>query len=78
MLSASLNKAFPSFLFYRDGPIEIKNKHIAEMDEDVLYHIALGTKSHDLKDMFSDIKVIFKSTLSWIYRTSGSKPYWRY
>ncbi|XP_041372109.1 uridine phosphorylase 2-like [Gigantopelta aegis] len=42
----------------QDGPIEIKNRHIAEMDEDVLYHIALGTRSHDLKDMFRDIKFV--------------------
>lgn len=28
------------------------------MDEDVLYHIALGDKSHDLKEMFADVKFV--------------------
>ena len=27
------------------------------MEEDVLYHLALGNKSHDLPEMFKDIKV---------------------
>ena len=38
-------------------PLKLPNPHIEKMDEDVLYHLALGTKSHDLKAMFGDIKV---------------------
>lgn len=30
------------------------------MDQDILYHLALGSGSHDLQEMFGDIKV-------WIY-----------
>jgi len=29
------------------------------MEEDVLYHLALSNKSHDLKEMFGDVKVSF-------------------
>lgn len=27
------------------------------MDEDVLYHLDLGTKTHNLPEMFGDVKV---------------------
>lgn len=27
------------------------------MDQDILYHIALGSESHDLVEMFGDVKV---------------------
>lgn len=27
------------------------------MDEDILYHLALGSRSHDLQQMFGDVKV---------------------
>ena len=27
------------------------------MDEDVLYHLNLGTKTHNLPEMFGDVKV---------------------
>lgn len=27
------------------------------MDQDILYHIALGSGSHDLVEMFGDVKV---------------------
>lgn len=27
------------------------------MDEDILYHLALGSRSHDLQAMFGDVKV---------------------
>ncbi len=33
------------------------NPNISKMDEDILYHIALGNKSHDLQKMFKDIQV---------------------
>lgn len=27
------------------------------MDEDILYHLDLGTKTHNLPEMFGDVKV---------------------
>jgi len=27
------------------------------MDQDILYHLALGSESHDLQEMFGDVKV---------------------
>ena len=39
-------------------PLKLPNPHIEKMSEDILYHLALGTKTHDLKSMFGDIKVI--------------------
>lgn len=35
----------------------MRNQHFSDIEDDVLYHIALGKKSHDLKDMFHDVKV---------------------
>uniref|UniRef100_A0A0B6Y6Z4 Nucleoside phosphorylase domain-containing protein n=1 Tax=Arion vulgaris TaxID=1028688 RepID=A0A0B6Y6Z4_9EUPU len=40
------------------GRFEVRNPHVATMAEDVLYHISLGNKSHDLKDMFGDVKFV--------------------
>ena len=34
------------------------NPHIQEMKEDVLYHLALGSGSHDLEQMFGDVKFV--------------------
>ena len=34
------------------------NPHIQEMKEDVLYHLALGSGSHDLEKMFGDVKFV--------------------
>ncbi|XP_048237739.1 uridine phosphorylase 1-like [Haliotis rufescens] len=42
----------------QDGPIKIQNPHIATMEEDYLYHIALGDKTHDLHEMFNDVKFV--------------------
>ncbi|XP_021374012.1 uridine phosphorylase 2-like [Mizuhopecten yessoensis] len=39
-------------------PSFVRNPSLACMEEDVLYHIALGDKSHDLKEMFSDVKFV--------------------
>lgn len=38
-------------------PLNVTNPFIEKMEEDILYHIALGNKSHDLPKMFGDIKV---------------------
>jgi len=34
------------------------NPHIQEMKEDVLYHLALGSGSHDLRAMFGDVRFV--------------------
>lgn len=35
----------------------VKNPHLDSMEEDILYHFNLGTKTHDLPQMFGDVKV---------------------
>ena len=34
-----------------------KNPHLKSMEKDVLYHLAIGTDTHNLKRMFEDVKV---------------------
>lgn len=36
---------------------KLKNPLITADMEDILYHLALGNKSHDLVEMFGDVKV---------------------
>jgi uridine phosphorylase len=49
---------FVEFQFsYSDGTVRLKNPHIELMDQDILYHLALGSESHDLVEMFNDVKV---------------------
>lgn len=49
---------FIVFLYrYTDGSVKLRNPHIELMDQDILYHLALGSESHDLVEMFSDVKV---------------------
>jgi len=31
------------------------------MDQDILYHLALGSGSHDLRAMFGDVKVVINN-----------------
>ncbi|XP_042640198.1 uridine phosphorylase 2 isoform X2 [Tyto alba] len=40
------------------GLVHLKNPHLASMEEDVLYHLGLGTKTHNLPAMFGDIKFV--------------------
>jgi len=35
-----------------------RNPHLATMSEDILYHLALGSSSHDLYAMFGDVKFV--------------------
>ncbi|XP_076328845.1 uridine phosphorylase 2-like [Tachypleus tridentatus] len=42
---------------YEYGVI-LKNPNIATMEEDVLYHISLSTGTHNLKEMFADVKFV--------------------
>lgn len=45
----------------RSGLVLVKNPHLDLMEEDVLYHLDLGTKTHNLPAMFGDIKVKSRS-----------------
>ena len=38
--------------------VKLSNPHIQDMKEDVLYHLALGSGSHDLEKMFGDVKYV--------------------
>ncbi|KFP29861.1 Uridine phosphorylase 2, partial [Colius striatus] len=40
------------------GLVHVNNPHLGTMEEDVLYHLDLGTKTHDLPAMFGDIKFV--------------------
>ena len=42
----------------RGEEVKLMNPHIQEMKEDVLYHLALGSGSHDLEKMFGDVKYV--------------------
>lgn len=37
--------------------MKLRNPNIELMDQDILYHLALGNESHDLVEMFGDVKV---------------------
>lgn len=43
---------------YPDGTVKLRNPNIELMDQDILYHLALGSGSHDLHEMFGDVKVM--------------------
>lgn len=37
--------------------VQVKNPYLDSMEEDILYHFSLSTKTHNLPEMFGDIKV---------------------
>jgi len=41
-----------------DAGVRLLNPHIQDMDQDVLYHLNLGTGTHDLQQMFGDVKFV--------------------
>lgn len=43
---------------YPDGMVRLRNPNIELMDQDILYHLALGSGSHDLVEMFGDVKFV--------------------
>ncbi|KAK7939492.1 hypothetical protein WMY93_002818 [Mugilogobius chulae] len=43
---------------YIKEPVHVKNPYLSTMEEDILYHFSLGTKTHDLPQMFGDIKFV--------------------
>lgn len=52
------NEEHPEGTRYPDGTVKLRNPHIELMDQDILYHIALGSGSHDLVEMFGDVKFV--------------------
>ncbi|XP_004674934.1 PREDICTED: uridine phosphorylase 2 [Condylura cristata] len=38
--------------------VYVKNPYLDSMDEDILYHLDLGTKTHNLPAMFGDVKFV--------------------
>lgn len=48
---------FFRIIFSRKGFVHVKNPYLDSMDEDILYHLDLGTKTHNLPAMFGDVKV---------------------
>ncbi|KAL2081464.1 hypothetical protein ACEWY4_023317 [Coilia grayii] len=43
---------------YIKPQIHVKNPHLDSMEEDILYHFNLGTKTHNLPEMFGDTKFV--------------------
>ncbi|KAK7066752.1 Uridine phosphorylase 1 [Halocaridina rubra] len=43
---------------FDDANVHLCNPHIAGMEQDILYHLALGSGSHDLVEMFSDVRYV--------------------
>ncbi|XP_028848020.1 uridine phosphorylase 2 [Denticeps clupeoides] len=43
---------------YIKTEVHVKNPHLDSMEEDILYHFNLGTKTHDLPRMFGDVKFV--------------------
>ena len=41
-----------------DGRVHLTNPHLTELETDTLYHLALGTDTHDLEAMFGDVKFV--------------------
>uniref|UniRef100_A0A674J2S6 Uncharacterized protein n=1 Tax=Terrapene triunguis TaxID=2587831 RepID=A0A674J2S6_9SAUR len=46
-----------SLLFMIDNLIHLSNPHLEKMKDDILYHFALGTGTHDFPALFGDVKV---------------------
>lgn len=56
---------FPCLHRYPDGTVKLRNPHIELMDQDILYHLALGSGSHDLVEMFGDVRVRFMRSIQF-------------
>ena len=41
-----------------DGRVHLTNPHLEQLESDTLYHLALGTHTHDLEAMFGDVKFV--------------------
>ncbi|ELK27474.1 Uridine phosphorylase 2 [Myotis davidii] len=54
--AASSGLTLPQDLESRKSFVHVKNLYLDSMDEDILYHLDLGTKTHNLPAMFEDVK----------------------
>lgn len=45
-------------LYSADGRVHLSNPHLADLESDTLYHLALGTSTHNLEAMFGDVKFV--------------------
>lgn len=54
---ASTYSLFISGRYEDVSTVLVRNSHLDLMDQDILYHLALGSGSHDLRAMFGDVKV---------------------
>ncbi|XP_010889115.1 uridine phosphorylase 2 [Esox lucius] len=45
-------------VFHTADQVHVKNPHLDTMEEDILYHLNLGTKTHNLPEMFGEIKFV--------------------
>lgn len=52
-----------------DGTIKLQNQHIYSFPNDILYHLGLGAETHDLVEMFGDVKV--SNTIPLQFQTFG-------
>uniref|UniRef100_A0A023GIU3 Putative uridine phosphorylase n=1 Tax=Amblyomma triste TaxID=251400 RepID=A0A023GIU3_AMBTT len=43
---------------HEDGRVQLHNPHLAKLSSDHLYHLALSTTTHNLVEMFGDIKFV--------------------
>ncbi|XP_026679539.1 uridine phosphorylase 2 [Diaphorina citri] len=43
---------------YFDTTVRLRNPNLELLDQDILYHLGLGSESHDLVEMFGDIKFV--------------------
>ncbi|KFM80488.1 hypothetical protein X975_18987, partial [Stegodyphus mimosarum] len=41
--------------YSQEGCVRLRNPHIPEMEQDVLYHVSLSSGTQDLQEMFSDV-----------------------
>lgn len=53
----SYNQTLFNYLILPLSPVFVHNPHLDVMKDDVLYHFALGTATHNLPAMFGDVKV---------------------
>ena len=42
---------------FKNSSISNLNLNLAELEDDFFYHLYLGKKTNDLKEMFGDVKV---------------------
>lgn len=56
-----------------DGTIKLRNPQIYTMSDDFLYHLGLGKSSHDLVEMFGDVKV--RNNCKFVFAKPQLRPF---